>query len=755
MKDKEKDENYNQHFSDHSKTFRDLTIKEVIDTNEDIVVTCIIDEYSTRAVVLLKVSDEELRVNQYELSSKKLLSSIEIKGEYIKANIIQQNSAGDQFLIAYIDNGVFHLLVIDYDKILIDFNVNEHFNIDNHTIPIAGIFNPFAITTYMEDENVVFYCFYHRKTKMNYHFTFNIKENKVNSELHKSQAPGTNKNFPQQCFLNTENNQINCFFRQGLALDIEMDDLSKHRYQNISDRDMGQMILWNSECLITRSSTVVQFYKQVWDAKEKYYEWDCVSEIESTGFISSNRKGNNFYITEDEFIYFYTIDGDTLKPTLQNVMFNFMQCSILIIGEQGRFALTYKANQSNLLKFEKKMDHDFCVRVNDEDFENSSGLNMIDNDCVIICKPKGEILIVDQNTYKLNNKIQLPLEKSDSREEIEVLSVAVSHDSQFIAIFAGKQLIKDEELIDCLYILEKSMQDEIIDYKIIKTVDMVTIGLTDVCKKFYFDHKKTDELLMVSNSKVFKFNFKTHLLETIYDFHNDLKDQPEFFIFNEEQDTCVIASASDGLMIDIRQHEEIDLDSFYSISDIKKVIGVKDKFYIMANKRFTKLGYYVLVIDINDPIGNVTNPEEVEKQFLINASNKLDIGNVDMYSLQDKTRNQLVISYKSIYVNVYNIFIIDIETGNVDYKYESFCLWENNIHSFFNTVSEELVTLRQEGMFVTSLKLNLKDRILNDNNDIDLRCHNMIACNYLKIAPENNILFKCTDPNHKILHIQS
>ena len=52
-----------------------------------------------------------------------------------------------------------------------------------------------------------------------------------------------------------------------------------------------------------------------------------------------------FNIIEDQYIKFYAIDDEeTWEPKLQNVMFNFMQCSMMVLGEHQRFCITYKQN---------------------------------------------------------------------------------------------------------------------------------------------------------------------------------------------------------------------------------------------------------------------------------------------------------------------------------------------------------------------------------------------------------------------------
>lgn len=66
-----------------------------------------------------------------------------------------------------------------------------------------------------------------------------------------------------------------------------------------------------------------------------------------------------------------------------------------------------------------------------------------------------------------------------------------------------------------------------------------------------------------------------------------------------------------------------------------------------------KLGFFV--IKMNDQI-----PEQ--HSFLIKWKNKLDIGDTNMFILRNKEKGfkELIVSYKSIYINVYNIVCMDI-----------------------------------------------------------------------------------------------
>lgn len=114
----------------------------------------------------------------------------------------------------------------------------------------------------------------------------------------------------------------------------------------------------------------------------------------------------------------------------------------------------------------------------------------------------------------------------------------------------------------------------------------------------------------------------------------------------------------DILYVDMTKKLEIDIDDRENISAIQNIISDEKNFYILANKKDAKLGYFLLSIQID-------NPEE-DCEYLIRWSNKLDIGNCDMHILNEningEQRKSVVVSYKSIGINTFNVFVIDLET---------------------------------------------------------------------------------------------
>ena len=78
-------------------------------------------------------------------------------------------------------------------------------------------------------------------------------------------------------------------------------------------------------------------------------------------------------------------------------------------------------------------------------------------------------------------------------------------------------------------------------------------------------------------------------------------------------------------------------------------------FYILANKYKEKLGLFMLRLNENNP---------KDFKFLIKIKNKLDIADADIFVCRNKEKHykELVVSYKTIFVNTYSLFIIDISS---------------------------------------------------------------------------------------------
>ena len=142
----------------------------------------------------------------------------------------------------------------------------------------------------------------------------------------------------------------------------------------------------------------------------------------------------------------------------------------------------------------------------------------------------------------------------------------------------------------------------------------------------------------------------------------------------------VISSQEDGIYKDINRGLEIDLDEKFNIGIIKEIIYDDEDhcFYLVANKFDEKLGFFIIKMDerVSDPI------KEGDYKFLTKYKNKLDIGDCKLFVMRsnvgkngDTMLKELVISYKTIYINTYNIVIMDISKASgqsMVAKHESF-----------------------------------------------------------------------------------
>lgn len=90
-------------------------------------------------------------------------------------------------------------------------------------------------------------------------------------------------------------------------------------------------------------------------------------------FIRGNQR---IQVVTDELIYFYLVDDKTLIPTLENVMNNDTQCSVLMFGKAVRYGVAYKTSEPGFRVWSRKSYHNFKVAIDAENYEGSQGVNL-------------------------------------------------------------------------------------------------------------------------------------------------------------------------------------------------------------------------------------------------------------------------------------------------------------------------------------------------------------------------------------------
>ena len=89
-------------FDQYGDKFRDLTTTNNIKTGYGInVINCVITYDSKNCIAILSQNDKVFMLNGYDLTTFKKSFSVPFEGKYIKMNLIEQNSDGSIFTIAY------------------------------------------------------------------------------------------------------------------------------------------------------------------------------------------------------------------------------------------------------------------------------------------------------------------------------------------------------------------------------------------------------------------------------------------------------------------------------------------------------------------------------------------------------------------------------------------------------------------------------------------------------------------------------
>lgn len=160
-------------------------------------------------------------------------------------------------------------------------------------------------------------------------------------------------------------------------------------------------------------------------------------------------------------------------------------------------------------------------------------------------------------------------------------------------------------------------------------------------------------------------------------------------------------------------------------------------YYIMCNKYKEKLGFFVLKMEARNPFKSV---------FLVKWKNKLDIAATCMHILKYPSLgySELVMGFKSIYVNVYNLFCIDISQEGVEpiiFRHESFQLWESECSGLLlKNKSSDFVTINKAGLWITSFgssntseedKGLSRKRVFVDDMNQERMLHSLESVNYL------------------------
>jgi hypothetical protein len=81
-------------------------------------------------------------------------------------------------------------------------------------------------------------------------------------------------------------------------------------------------------------------------------------------------------ITTAEKIYFYTLEAKTDEPLLENIIFNFMKCTNVVMGTRAKFFFSYTQLKQGFDIIKRKYFHHYEAPLTSDNFENCKGIEI-------------------------------------------------------------------------------------------------------------------------------------------------------------------------------------------------------------------------------------------------------------------------------------------------------------------------------------------------------------------------------------------
>jgi len=239
--------------------------------------------------------------------------------------------------------------------------------------------------------------------------------------------------------------------------------------------------------------------------------------------------------------------------------------------------------------------------------------------------------------------------------------MSLSWNERYLGLAVGVKHIKDISEVLELHVYEKNYVGH---FKLRKRQ---AFKFPEASPRFVFRKSNQDEMLFLDRESIFSYNYMLDTEKTVvYEIENSFDKQPVQAMFSADQDQFIATTYTNCLMVDMKHQLEVDVDDNEEISNITNIIYGENQFYVMANKKCGKLGYFLFSLDTNDP--------EAPAHYFLNWSNRLDIADCDMALMMDKNtrkKTNMVVSYKNIGINTYNVFVYNLKTKLIMYNFEA------------------------------------------------------------------------------------
>lgn len=544
----------------HGALFQDLAKRMKIDTgawtadgtrDPELNVVNIVITYDSKHCVALTadVRQELAQIQLYSLQTFSEVCHFEIRGTWVVMNDIDQNDAGDTMCVPYSDNGALYIKIFTAGgEELANLDMNAVFGMDQESKPIVGFYQPMLTACFVKDDDLFLQGF-HRLTGRHYVVLYSYKTRQFLQEMQTLDIPGTTKlNFPLRSFYSSELDEVYTFYRQGDAVCQQGHVNAKARVEKITNADLGQMVLVYEKALISRSSNSMIFFKKEklpTDDEDEPAKWRQYAKLDDKrGTLFFIRGNIRIQITTETKIYFYIIDKTTLMPRLENVMYNFMNCSSLMFGSRVRYGIAFKVSQPDFEIYTRSHYHNFKVCIDDSSFEGAVGCDLSSQKAYVMA----ESLNVGVYSAKDFSRRQSWTLEPDN-DDVEVLYVTVSKCQKKLGMLVGRQGIRDQ--VDITEIMVYRWDERSGEFEREQQMDFEFDEYTG--SQFFFNHENNEELFFFRATEITKLRYmlEEDREETVYTLKNYLVDPPNFGIFNKDQTKCIITSRADILFIDM------------------------------------------------------------------------------------------------------------------------------------------------------------------------------------------------------------
>lgn len=248
-------------------------------------------------------------------------------------------------------------------------------------------------------------------------------------------------------------------------------------------------------------------------------------------------------------------------PELENCMYNFMDCTVMMFGSLSRYCITYKAGQIGFNIYRRKYYHRFQAELDTQSFEGSMGCSVNSMKQYFISHGNF-ITVYNQFNFLPIQEIEVPYppyiknSQDGFKKKMEILNIQMNKQESQFAVLVGYKLFQKE--VECYFFCIFHRHDQC-DWKLAKKIDMPD-ELRNVCHQFEFKNRNQRTIIFTDAFNIIEFNYDTLKIDIIYEFKNCLNSQPIFTVFNLQQKNMMVATFYDVLFVDLVNHQEFDID---------------------------------------------------------------------------------------------------------------------------------------------------------------------------------------------------